>query len=89
VIVYKDWSERGQSPDRHFAVYHGVFANNVDPFSQRRVQLRMPAALTDLALWNLPPGAGGAPIVPSLGSIVWVAFETGDPALPVRRGLAS
>jgi len=89
VILDKDWGEAGQVPGRYFGLYRGFVANNVDPLSQRRVRVQVPAVFGDSALWAVPCGAAGAAATPTIGSTVWVAFEAGDPSLPVWLGVAT
>jgi len=89
VVLDKDWSDLDQAPGRFFGLYRGLVVNNADPSSQRRVQVQVPAVFGDQAIWALPCGVGGASAMPAIGSIVWVAFEAGDPSSPVWLGLAS
>lgn len=86
VILDDGWSEAGPGTGRFFGVYRGLVVNDVDPLSQRRVEVQMPAVLGSQAAWALPCGTATAP---TIGSTVWVAFEAGDPSLPIWLGLAN
>jgi len=88
VVVDKDWSESGPAAGRFYGVYRGVVTNNVDPTSRLRVQARVPAVLGNQPLWAVSCRPAGAATVPAVGAIVWVAFEAGDPSLPVWMGIA-
>jgi hypothetical protein len=87
VIVDKDWSESGLIAGRFYGVYRGVVRNNVDPMSQLRVQVQVIAVLGNQPLWAMPCRPVGAAAVPAVGASVWVAFEGGDPSLPVWMGI--
>jgi len=87
VIVDKDWSESGRTGGRFYGVYRGVVTNNVDPMSQWRVQAQVTAILGNQALWAMPCRPVGAAAVPAVGASVWLAFEGGDPSLPVWMGI--
>jgi type VI secretion system (T6SS) baseplate-like injector VgrG len=87
VIVDKDWSESGLTAGRFYGVYRGLVTNNVDPTSRLRVQVRVSAVLGDQPLWAMPCQPVGAATVPVVGASVWVAFEAGDPSLPVWMGI--
>jgi|SRR4029453_14009817 hypothetical protein len=87
VVVDKDWSEGDLIAGRFYGVYRGVVANNVDPMSQLRVQVLVTAVLGNQPLWAMPCRPVGAAAVPGVGASVWVAFEGGDPSLPVWMGI--
>ena len=77
---------------RFFGKYRGTVENDLDPFGQGRLQVRVPAVLGDAAmLWAMPcsPYAGpgvGLFLIPPVGAQVWVEFEGGDPDYPIWVG---
>ena len=82
-----DWHEGGPTADRLCGVYRGVITNDLDPESQSRVKVRVFAIPGSQALWALPCRPVGGAAVPAVGASVWVAFEGGDPSLPVWLGI--
>jgi uncharacterized protein involved in type VI secretion and phage assembly len=75
----------------YFGKYRGTVADNDDPTSRGRLQVKVPAVLGDLAVWAMPcvPYAGngvGFYSLPPNESGVWVEFEAGDPSYPVWTG---
>ena len=87
VIMDSDWHEGGPTADRLCGVYRGVITNDLDPESQSRVKVRVFAIPGSQALWALPCRPVGGAAVPAVGASVWVAFEGGDPSLPVWLGI--
>lgn len=68
-------------------VYRGSVTENADPLGQRRLRVQVPGVNGDEVVWAvacLP--SGGVDQTPNIGDHVWVAFESGDPALPVWMG---
>jgi hypothetical protein len=75
-----------------FGKYRGTVANNIDPMTLGRVQVKVPAVYGDDRMaWAMPcaPLAGdgvGFFAVPPMGANVWVEFEGGDPDYPILAG---
>ncbi len=68
-------------------ICRGTVTENADPLGPRRLRVQVPGVNGDHVLWAvacLP--SGGVDQTPSIGDDVWVAFESGDPALPVWMG---
>lgn len=69
-------------------VHIGTIVNNIDPLSQGRAQVRIPAVASALSAWApvcRPFGASGGG-APTIGGKVVVAFENGDPDSPIILG---
>jgi uncharacterized protein involved in type VI secretion and phage assembly len=78
--------------EKHYGLYRGTVANNVDPMQIGRVMAIVPdvGGATPLG-WAMPcvPLAGqqmGTFMVPQVGANVWIQFEGGDPDRPVWTG---
>lgn len=74
-----------------YGKYRGVVINNVDPMVVGRLQVAVPAVLSDATSWALPcsPFAGpdvGLCLIPPVGANVWVEFEGGDVDHPIWSG---
>ena len=77
--------------DTYFGKYRGTVVNNVDPMQQGRIQALVPAVLGDtpstFAMACVPcAGVQMEPLVPDIGSSVWIEFEGGDPTSPIWSG---
>jgi Type VI secretion system/phage-baseplate injector OB domain len=84
VVIDADWKE---SAGDAYGVYRAVVLDNVDPLMTRRLRVRIPDVHGDDSVWAmacLQPGASAE--VPSIGDAVWVAFDSGDPDMPVWLG---
>lgn len=77
---------------RVFGKYRGQVINNVDPLTQGRVQVQVPAIYgTNTLNWAMPcvPYAGnqeGFFLIPPIGANLWVEFEGGDIDFPIWAG---
>jgi uncharacterized protein involved in type VI secretion and phage assembly len=77
---------------KFYGKYRGTVLDNVDPLQTARLLVQVADVSGVLpSTWALPclPFAGpesGLYAVPSIGSIVWVEFEQGDPDYPVWSG---
>lgn len=72
--------------DRYIGVYRGTVTDNDDPSGMMRIQVRIPEVHGELDAWAQPCVSPGVESVPEVGSIVWIAFEAGDPKRPVWMG---
>jgi len=77
--------------NRYFGKYRGVVTDNNDPTKRGRIEVEVPAVLSDLKSWAMPcvPYAGegvGSYTIPEVGMGVWVEFEAGDPSYPIWTG---
>jgi hypothetical protein len=78
--------------NRFYGKYRGKVENNIDPTSQGRVQVSVPAVLGEGSLsWAMPcvPIAGsgvGLLTTPPVGANVWVEFEGGNTDFPILAG---
>ncbi len=76
---------------RFFGKYRGQVTNNADPTNRGRIQVIVPAVLSELEVWAMPclPYTGnnmGIYTIPEPGSGVWVEFEGGDTSYPIWTG---
>jgi uncharacterized protein involved in type VI secretion and phage assembly len=77
---------------KFYGKYRGTVLDNVDPLQTGRLMVQVPGVGGLLpSTWALPclpftgPGSGFY-AVPSIGSLVWVEFEQGNPDYPVWSG---
>lgn len=77
---------------RYYGKYRGEVENNVDPLQLGRIQVSVPAVLSEGRFsWAMPcvPYAGpgvGFFAIPPVSAKVWVEFEGGDPDYPIWAG---
>lgn len=77
---------------RHvYGKYRGQVVDNEDPESLGRLQVEVPAVLSQMRVWAMPcvPYAGdgvGLFAMPPVDSAVWVEFEGGDLDKPIWSG---
>jgi uncharacterized protein involved in type VI secretion and phage assembly len=75
-----------------YGKYKGVVTDVLDPLEICRVRARVPSVYGDSeSSWALPclPFANKKTALehlPSVGSLVWIEFENGDPELPIWTG---
>lgn len=75
---------------RYYSSYRGFVVDNDDPDRFSRVKLRVPAVFgtesLDYWAWQKDCFSGpgyGFQCIPSVGDMVWVEFELGDPRKPI------
>jgi uncharacterized protein involved in type VI secretion and phage assembly len=78
---------------KYYSLYQGIVVSNTDSQGQGRIKVKVPALGRDeeLAEYAYPvsPFAGnnqGFFFPPEVGSYVWIAFEGGNPGLPLYMG---
>ncbi len=82
---------RGFEPfGRYYSCYRGFVVDNDDPDKFSRVKLKVPAVFGTEAMdywaWQKDCFSGpgyGMQCIPSVGDMVWVEFELGDPRKPI------
>lgn len=89
VIVDRDWNDSGTAAGRLCGLYRAVVMDDADPTSQSRVRVQVAAVPGNQPMWARPCRPVGAASLPAVGAGVWVAFEGGDPLLPVWIGVAA
>ncbi len=67
-------------------VYRGVVADVDDPEQGGRVKVNVPAVMGDDAIWAPVLSHGHRVFVPDPGAEIVVAFEAGDPTMPIVIG---
>jgi hypothetical protein len=72
---------------RFAGIYRAQVIDNSDPEKRQRLKVRIPEVLPGTEMWALPCVEAGSKVLPSVGSIVWVMFEHGDPSYPVWLGV--
>ena len=73
---------------RFYGVYRGIVTDNNDPLNQGRVKLKVPQVLFDqVTHWAWGCVQPGVIIsIPTVGTGVFVMFESGDPSYPIWMG---
>jgi len=80
-------------------IYRARVVNNIDPYKSGKIQVRFMqgtdvgdeglmwcAACVPLGGGDSRTGGGGFFMIPSIDSVVWIAFENGDPQAPIWIG---
>jgi hypothetical protein len=70
-----------------YGLYRALVIATDDPLGQRRLKVKVPAVLGDVAVWALACIPAGSRAAPRAGTTVWIQFEGGDPASPVWLGV--
>lgn len=73
---------------RYYGLYRGEVVSNKDPLNKRRIKVKVPQVLGDVATdwcWGIE-SANTKFDVPMVGQGVAVLFEGGDPSYPVWIG---
>jgi len=72
----------------YFGKYRAFVTKNVDPMKMGRIKVKCPAVLGDYeSAWALPCLPPKVKNLPSVGELVWVEFEEGNPDLPIWTGV--
>lgn len=72
---------------RLHGIYRGVVKANVDPNSQRRIQVQVQTTGSETTEWVWPVEPANFSIeAPVIGQGVWVSYVGGDPEYPVWHG---
>lgn len=78
--------------DKYFGKYRAIVLNNKDPEHMGRIRVQCPSVLGDYeSAWCLPCvpiffNSGGLLYIPSVGEVVWIEFEEGNPSKPIWVG---
>lgn len=74
----------------YYGCYKGTVVKNDDPDSNGRLQLKVPQIYGEEVMEYWAPSKGmpsgknmGVFMLPSVGDMVWVSFENGDPRYPI------
>lgn len=75
---------------RYYSTYRGFVISNEDPDNMQRLQLKIPEVGGDTVYeyWAYPHGVFSGPgygsqVIPQIGEVVWVSFESGHPQVPI------
>lgn len=75
---------------RYYSTYRGFVISNEDPDKMQRLQLKIPEVGGDTVYeyWAYPHGVFSGPgygsqVIPQIGEVVWVSFESGHPQVPI------
>jgi hypothetical protein len=86
VLLDRDFNEADAAPGRFYGLYAGVVTSDIDPLSQGRLLVRVPAVHGAQDVWAVSCVPAGAHALPTVNQPVWIAFQAGDPAQPVWVG---
>lgn len=74
----------------YYGLYRATVTNSADPLNQGRVQVTVPSVAGAAAQWAMPCWPAlvrdSDSRAPGPGDQIWVAFEGGDPGMPVWLG---